>query len=357
MATYETDEEQLEAIKKWWQDNGKSVVIGVVIGLGLLGGWRWWQIYTEQQALEASTIYQQMLLQLEQKEIEPAGKMADKLLSDHSSSPYAALAALSLARQEVEDGNIDSSHANLQWVIEKNSGLTELTHIARLRKARLFLSQERPADAKSLIEGIEVGKFKGAYAELRGDIAVADGQIDAARSAYTEALGSEDLSAQQSQWVQMKLDDLGLADRLEFKPPLSVLGNPSSTQESALTEPVESTTATSKVEESTQEQSQATPSSTADSPLTVQIESTTAPVATEAEDATTAPVATEEATVSLNQRRRHRRLKPKMQRRHQWRRKKQPFRRKQRRRHRRLKPKMQRRHQWRRKQRRQNQRY
>ena len=303
MATYETDEEQLEAIKKWWQQHGKAVLIGVVIGFGLLGGWRWWQIYTEQQAHEASNLYEQMQLELEQKKMEPAHKMADKLLSDHSTSPYAVLAALSLARQDVEDESIDSSHARLQWVIEQNSSLTELTHIARLRKTRLFLSQEQLAEAKSLINGIDVGQFNGAYAELRGDIAIAEGQIDVARRAYKEALGSDDLSAPQSQWLQMKLDDLGLAaaERIEVGPPLSAMGHPSTAQESALTVPVESTTATSKAEEeATKEQSPATlpvttESSTADSPLTVQVESTAAP--TDAEDATdTAPTDAEDAT-------------------------------------------------------------
>ncbi|MEN8220466.1 MAG: tetratricopeptide repeat protein, partial [Pseudomonadota bacterium] len=209
MTIYETEEEQLEAIKKWWKENGISVIGGIVIGLGLLAGWRWWHFYTDQQAQIASGIYNQVLFALEKEEIPQAEQAAGKLLSEHSGSPYAVLAALNLARQDLEKGDIDSSHARLQWVID-NSRLPELAHIARLRKARLFLSQEKVAETNSLIGGIDEATFRGAYAEIRGDIAMAQGKIDDARNAYTEAVGHMDLSSQHREWVQMKLDDLGL---------------------------------------------------------------------------------------------------------------------------------------------------
>jgi predicted negative regulator of RcsB-dependent stress response len=249
VAAYDTEEQQLEEIKKWWKENGTWVVIGVTIGVGLIFGWQWWQSYTEQQAQSASVFYEQILSALENPEKKPeqiklARKIAGKLLSDHSGSPYGILAALSLARQDFEEGKTDSSHAHLQWVIDQNSSLAELTHIARLRKARLYLSEEKPAMAKNLIKGIEVGQFKGAYAELRGDIAVAEGQLSTARTAYKEALESEDLSGQHSQWVQMKLDDLGVekAARIETSAPVSATGNPNTAEENNLTIPLDSTT-------------------------------------------------------------------------------------------------------------------
>ena len=249
MAAYDTEEQQIEELKKWWKENGIRVALGVAIGLGLIFGWQQWQSHTEQQAQSASGSYQQVLNALEDPEKKPeqikqARKIAGKLLSEHSGSPYAILAALSLARQDLEEGELESSHAHLQWVIDQNSRLAELTHIARMRKARLYLSQQKLPKAKSLIKGIEVGQFKGAYAELRGDIAVAEGQLNTARTAYTEALESEDLSGQHSQWVQMKLDDLGVekAARIETSAPLSATGNPSTAEETALTIPLEPTT-------------------------------------------------------------------------------------------------------------------
>lgn len=237
MAVYETEEEQVEAIKKWWKENGKSVVGGFAIGLALLFGWRYWQTYTEQQAQLASGIYEQVIFTLKEGEAEKAPEIAGKLLSDHSGSPYAILAALNLAHQALDNKDIDGAHVRLQWVIDQKSSLVGLTHIARLRKTKLFLSQKKMAEAKSLIEGIDVGQFKGAYAELQGDIAIAQGQTDAARVAYTEALKSEDLSPKHREWVQIKLDNLGIAidTRIEIRVPESATGHPNTLQDNALT--------------------------------------------------------------------------------------------------------------------------
>ena len=238
MATYETEEEQVEAIKKWWKENGISVFTGILLGVALLGGWRWWQTHSDQQAQLASGIYEQVLFSLENKQVKQAHDLAGQLLSDYSGSPYAVLAVLNLARQDLDDGDIDSSHARLQWVIDQNGDINELTHIARLRKARLFLSQEKLSEANALIEGISISKFKGAYAELRGDVALAQGQIDAARTAYIEALGSHDLSPQHHDWIQLKRDNLGFEKeaRIEGSAPFSTIGHPNTMQETVLTE-------------------------------------------------------------------------------------------------------------------------
>lgn len=252
MATYETEEEQIEAIKKWWKENGLSVVTGILLGLSLLGGWRWWQTYTDQQGQLASNIYDQVLFSLESKQIKQAHDLTGQLLSDYSDSPYAMLAALNIARQDLDEGDIKSSHARLQWVIDRNGGLSELTHIARLRKARLFFSQEKFVEAKALIDSVKDDKFKGVYAELRGDIAVAQGQIDVASTAYTVALESQDLSFQHQKWVQIKRDDLGEKVHIEANAPLSVIGNSSTTLETVLKEGLlENTTASATGNSST----------------------------------------------------------------------------------------------------------
>jgi predicted negative regulator of RcsB-dependent stress response len=235
---YETEDEQLEAMKKWLKENAVSVVIGIVVGITLLFGWRWWQGYTDQEGQLASSLYEQVLFSLEEKTREPAGNLTNKLLSDHSGSPYAILAALNMARQDLDDGDIDGSHARLQWVIDQEGDFSEFTQIARLRKARLFLSQEKLEEAKALFEDISVAQFKGIYAELRGDIAVAQGQIDVAISAYIEALESSDLSPQHREWVQMKRDDLGPKKEVPINTPRSANGNSSTTQESVLITPI-----------------------------------------------------------------------------------------------------------------------
>lgn len=243
MAAYESEQEQIETLVKWWKENGTAVVAGFLIGLGLLIAWRWWQIYTTQQAQLASVTYDQVLYALEKGEPEKARQAVQMLLSKHSNSPYAALAVLNLARQDLKQGDIEASHARLEWVIEQNHSVPELTHVARLRKAKLFLAQHKIAEAKKLLANVTTQPdFAAAYAELKGDIAVAEKQIEVARQAYTQALASEDLAPKYREWLQLKLDDLGAskADKVESQTPLSALATPSTAQtETQLTVPAE----------------------------------------------------------------------------------------------------------------------
>ena len=251
MAAYESEQEQIETIVKWWKENGTAVVAGFLIGLGLLIAWRWWQTYTTQQAQLASVTYDQVLYALEKSEPEKARQAVQMLLSKHSNSPYAALAVLNLARQDLKQGDIEASHARLEWVIEQNHSIPELTHVARLRKAKLFLAQHKIAEAKKLLANVTTQpNFAAAYAELKGDIAVAEQQVEVARQAYTQALTSEDLAPKYRDWLQMKLDDLGSgkADKIESQTPLSALATPSTAPtETQLTVPADDITHVNKL--------------------------------------------------------------------------------------------------------------
>ena len=49
METFRTEEEQVEAIKRWWQENGKSTVLGVAIAMAAVFGWRGWNDYQRER--------------------------------------------------------------------------------------------------------------------------------------------------------------------------------------------------------------------------------------------------------------------------------------------------------------------
>lgn len=223
MAQYETEQEQIEAIKKWWKDNGSSIFIGLLVGAGLLFGWRWWNSYTDQQAQLASRLYETMQSSVSTEDLENAKNITTKLLTDHSDSPYAILATLNMARQDIKQKDLESAHVRLQWILDQNTSLEELQHIARLHKAKLYLSEQKVAEAKKLITAIETGKFKASYAELTGDIAMIEGDTDKARIAYTDALDSDTLSGSARQFVQMKLDDLGNKTQIQAQIPQSIV--------------------------------------------------------------------------------------------------------------------------------------
>ena len=43
MDIYASEEEQVQAIKKWGKENGPGIIAGLILGLGALFGWRYWQ--------------------------------------------------------------------------------------------------------------------------------------------------------------------------------------------------------------------------------------------------------------------------------------------------------------------------
>ncbi len=220
---YQDELQQVEAIKKWWRDNGASVLTGLVLGLTLLFGWRYWQDYNEANAQKASSMYEQVMAMLEKKQGEQARQIATTLVSQYSQSTYAAMTELLIARQDLEENNLSSSHAHLQWVIDWK-GQAELVNVARVRKARLYLSENKLDDAKNVLASVtDVDKksFQAAFTELQGDIAVLEGKFDDARTAYSKTLESKELSNEHRTWIQTKLDNLGIAadQRVSAAPP------------------------------------------------------------------------------------------------------------------------------------------
>jgi predicted negative regulator of RcsB-dependent stress response len=81
--------------------------------------------------------------------------------------------------------------------------------VARLRLAGVLLDEKKYAEALKLVELKPAEPFAGLYADMRGDILVAQGKVAAARSAYQQALDITDAKSTYRQFVQLKLDALG----------------------------------------------------------------------------------------------------------------------------------------------------
>lgn len=198
-----SEEEQVEALKKWWKENGKSVVAGVVLGLGAVFGWQYWNKHQQQLAEQASLQFEKMN-QSVQAGSPAAVVQAEALITDHTGSPYAIFAALDLAKVKFQQGDLAGAKAQLQWALD-NSDDTSLQQIARLRLARLMLDAGELDQAALIVGQAPLDNFRGDFAELRGDIALRQGDSAVAREAYAEAL---EYKVSNPALVQMKHDDL-----------------------------------------------------------------------------------------------------------------------------------------------------
>ena len=206
MSEYRTDEEQAEALKKWWNENGKFIIAGVVIGIGAIFGWRGYNTHQAQQAVEASVLYEQMIIASREDDSENVAVYANRILENYKSSTYATFATLMLAKQAAETGELDEAETHLRWVLN-NSSQEELEHVARLRLARVLIAGEKLDQADKTLKVSNTGDFSSRYEELRGDILVKQNRVDEARQAYEKALANS--ADGNNPILQMKLDDLG----------------------------------------------------------------------------------------------------------------------------------------------------
>ncbi len=205
MAHYETDEERIEAIRKWWQDNGTSILAGAVLGIGGLLGWKAWVSYQQGQAEAASAHYADVREAARAGSLERAAREVALLETDYAATPYAALGALELAKLKAEAGDLAGAAAQLRWALAHGDQDT-LRHAARLRLARVLVAQGHSDEALALLAEPLPEAYTSLVEEIKGDALVAKGELEKARAAYNLAI----LSARgDTGFLQMKLNDLG----------------------------------------------------------------------------------------------------------------------------------------------------
>ena len=151
MQDFETEEQQIEAIKKWWKENSSSLLIGLAIGGITIGGWNFYQKSQYQHGIEASDMYVSVVAQSGTGETASFDSTeVDKLKAGYADTPYAALSVLVQAKSEIGKGNVDQAIIQLQWVAA-NAVDDEIKQLAQLRLARLLIDQEKFDEANSLL--------------------------------------------------------------------------------------------------------------------------------------------------------------------------------------------------------------
>jgi predicted negative regulator of RcsB-dependent stress response len=202
---YKTDEEQAESIKRWFRENGISLVTGVMLGLAVLFGFKSWTEYGQRSAEAASNVFVQFSMAATQ-DTETAVKVYDELIKSYSDSEYAVLASLQMGKLRLEKNDVTAAEAHLQWALE-HAKVDGLKHTARLRLARLKLSEGDADAADKLIAGINDPSYTALYEELRGDIARTRGDMAAAHAAYERALAAMPASQAGRALIEAKRDN------------------------------------------------------------------------------------------------------------------------------------------------------
>jgi predicted negative regulator of RcsB-dependent stress response len=201
------EQEQLAEMKAWWNKYGNfilTVITIVLLGFAAYNGWQWYQ---REQASQAAGVYGQLEKAMAARDADKVGAFAEMLTAKYGSTAYASMAALQAARLQAEAGKVDRARESLQWVIDKSSQ-AELKAIAQVRLAGVLLDEKKYDEALKALAGDVPAVQVTAVADRRGDVLVAQGKLDEARAAYTEALAKADAQHPLRQLIQLKLDAL-----------------------------------------------------------------------------------------------------------------------------------------------------
>ena len=210
MAEHMQDEEQLEAIKQWWQENKVSVIGAIVLTLGGSFGWSQYQDYTSATAIAAADTYDEILLERASGEsADQLAMLADTIRDENGSIAFAEFAALQVAAAAAEEGDFEQAQIELEKVmagVEVDSTLGQLAQL-RLAKVKAALGQEEAA-----IAILELGSdsFPVSYAQVLGDIHLAAGREAAALEAYQTAKAASLMLGGQSGLIDLKVSGLSL---------------------------------------------------------------------------------------------------------------------------------------------------
>lgn len=214
MEIYETEEQRIEALKRWWKENGTSTIVGVAVGIAIIIGWNYWQTHKKDQAVQASAIYDQLVKAASTDQKYTVDKLAKQLQENYPGTTYAAYSGLFQAKMKAQQDDLAGAKDILKKIAEGSD--KELGHIARIRLVGLMLASGEYEQGLQIISQVDqstTGKFADNYDELTGDLYVALDRLDEARTSYEKALKN----GYQSPLLKLKIDDLTAPEKIEAK--------------------------------------------------------------------------------------------------------------------------------------------
>ncbi|MBK4716028.1 MULTISPECIES: YfgM family protein [Tenebrionibacter/Tenebrionicola group] len=204
MEIYENESDQTEAVKRFFAENGKALLVGVVIGIGALLGWRYWTNHKADSAMLTSQAYQKAMFDLSGDK--PAALAEAEKFAADTQNVYGALAALKLAQQYADKNALAKAAAQLQLGL-KNTRDANLQAVMSLRLSRIQIQQKQADEALKTLDTVKGEGWKAIVADVRGEALLSKGDRKGARDAWSQGVAS-DASAALREMMQMKINNL-----------------------------------------------------------------------------------------------------------------------------------------------------
>jgi len=208
-----TEEEQIAVMKKWWAENGRSLLIGIGLALAIVFGWKAYQNSVIQTKTEASGLYQQLMTEatknnFDNEDANTLSYLANEIKTKFESSEYAIYAAMFLAKDAIEQKNYEAAKNELNWVLSRTED-SRTQHIVNARLARILSAEGQHEEALAKLNA-SLPQFEPVYLELKGDINKRMGNTEQAVEAYKTAYLLIKDKPQTLPLLAVKLSDLGV---------------------------------------------------------------------------------------------------------------------------------------------------
>ncbi len=202
------EQEQVDALKSWWKDNGKWLLVSLVVAVAAGIGVSQWKDSRARQHKDAAALYAEVEKQALTNDAKRVNDAAAALTARYGSSIYAALAELLAARVNLQAKDSVTAANQLQWVID-HAPEEGMQNLARLKLASVLVDEKKYDDALKLLGAPHSDAFDGLYDDMRGDVLTAQGKAGEARAAYKQALVKVGATSRYRAVIQAKLDALG----------------------------------------------------------------------------------------------------------------------------------------------------
>ncbi|KAA8728835.1 MAG: YfgM family protein [Ewingella americana] len=204
MEVYTTENEQVDAVRRFFAENGKALAIGVVLGIAALGGWRYWQSHESTAMADSSVAFQQANQAVTDKKAQGVEDL--EKFAQSNKNNYGVFASLQLADHFVEAK--DFANAEKQLVAAQSQAKEEnLLSLVSLRLARVQSQQKKFDDALKTLDGVKGEGWIALQQDVRGDVLLAKGDAKGAREAFSKGLDSKPSQTLQNV-LRMKLNNL-----------------------------------------------------------------------------------------------------------------------------------------------------
>ena len=202
------EQEQIAELKQFWKQYGTLIVTLAVAALVAFAGMQGWRYYKNSQSEQASLLFTKFGEAVRKNDVNEIRTLGKQMIDGFGSTAYGPTVALLLARTNYENGDASAAAGQLQWAIDKATD-EETAELARLRLASIRLDEKKYDEALKLLETRHSAAMETLYADLRGDVMVAQGKSAEARAAYKTAIEKSLPNSSYRNVVQIKLDALG----------------------------------------------------------------------------------------------------------------------------------------------------